>query len=900
METSSYQNNNNSGGYRKMKKCILLIVTIVFISTAILVGCSSLDKNSEILSVSLNSDIHDILIGQETSVTFVAIAEGNNPPEQISLECEKKKIGEISLDKEQSNEYNAVYVGEVTVYSDIFEVQNVTATVNKIESEPISLYFYSELTEQDYFLATEINEDILTIESEYLNEDGFILPEQIETVMKDISEYIKAKFSIGEIIHYTIDDGSIYIELANHMGYLYQPTLEGMLDGGGDVRVITVEPSTDEYSTSGFQKEMGNAKESLNNASAEYLNYTLVSEIADLIYGEIGGFAGTDKSLGGYVDKTVTIENMKRLGDCDVIIWVGHGGYNSEIGSALFIGEEGRYNESSIKYSADIQHKRIHLEKGNRIKDGSTKEKEYYCSYALTGEFFKEYLSNMDNAIVYLGACASGKDNRLARSFQDKGASVFAYSDKIRGSYEIEMRTSLFATLASKKDNSSYYTLKESLDFAQSVFGKTNSYVVTKGGIKTILDFIETGEWFESYTAELLLFSSNPNEDLKSIWQRYIPITKNKFSISVQNSKGNNDVQFSLEIKKITYTSLDNLLADDEKGNRGVPRTVFYNEYETGDNIQLELPDAVYKVTMTDVNNKNNPPVIFKLEINNGHKDAVESFTVETDFDEKPIVIILNRDEDYDPDELHEIPSAPSHTQEPSSTDVNEQKEPPVLPTHTGNDTSQTAISAAMNLITDLKKDAFVTDYGEVFTDFGLLLSFGFADFNFDGVMEFVIAFQGGSNMLTYYKIYTLESSEYLETKSSGREFEGYSFNNDIKLYFDSSKNRNIFISDYYIRDGAEYGATWIEEITYTNQRVEHNTLFNIQFNGDEGEVYYYFRDGKLTETSKSDYEARSIEFFSSLREIEFNICYIIYENYSETDLESELIESLNSFSCEK
>ena len=44
--------------------------------------------------------------------------------------------------------------------------------------------------------------------------------------------------------------------------------------------------------------------------------------------------------------------------------------------------------------------------------------------YALTPEYLRIFLPTMDEGIVYLSACRSGQDDRLAEAFLVKGAQV--------------------------------------------------------------------------------------------------------------------------------------------------------------------------------------------------------------------------------------------------------------------------------------------------------------------------------------------------------------------------------------------------------------------------------------------------------------------------------------------
>ena len=214
--------------------------------------------------VAFNSDIHDVLIGQETPVTFVAVLESNNPPNEVSLVCENRIIGELPLDKERSNEYTTVYSGTATVYSDIFEVQNVFATFGNTASKPINLNFYNNLTEEDYGEAIDFNQAIIEIEKEFADSRGYVPVESYDKAVGAVAGYAGKKLSEGAILACNVDDSGVYIEFNSHIGYLYQPSVEGVLSGEADAQIFTVEPSTEQYNSLGFRGLQSAAERKIN------------------------------------------------------------------------------------------------------------------------------------------------------------------------------------------------------------------------------------------------------------------------------------------------------------------------------------------------------------------------------------------------------------------------------------------------------------------------------------------------------------------------------------------------------------------------------------------------------------------------------------------------------------
>lgn len=69
--------------------------------------------------------------------------------------------------------------------------------------------------------------------------------------------------------------------------------------------------------------------------------------------------------------------------------------------------------------------------------------------YLITSKFVKNYFEEMDNSLVFLGACYSGKDDVLAKALLDKGAAVVVgYNDTVSMEYEMMTRTMFFYALS--------------------------------------------------------------------------------------------------------------------------------------------------------------------------------------------------------------------------------------------------------------------------------------------------------------------------------------------------------------------------------------------------------------------------------------------------------------------
>ncbi len=157
-------------------------------------------------------------------------------------------------------------------------------------------------------------------------------------------------------------------------------------------------------------------------------------------------------------DAEVSVDFLKSLSQYAVVIWHGHGGYSSAVGSFL-----GITDSFSSRYLSDLRSGRI--------------VRLYGGGMGVTGAFFDKYLqkNTNENALIYLGACLSGKDGGLADAFLDKGFDcVVANSDTISRTYNLNMIKSFFEGMSADAGN--YLTTSEALENAKLVYGEYDPY----------------------------------------------------------------------------------------------------------------------------------------------------------------------------------------------------------------------------------------------------------------------------------------------------------------------------------------------------------------------------------------------------------------------------------------
>ncbi len=276
-----------------------------------------------------------------------------------------------------------------------------------------------------------------------------------------------------EMDYYTRSEKLISIYLRSGGVYIYQPELEG-IKTAGNVQVMDVATYQPYYSEYG-------------ESWKKYLSYpddvaTKIDKAFPMYRFQNDG-SGQDHN---YDDEEVSLENIMRFSENNIIIWDGHGGYAEEYG--CFVGTGVRITaDTEKKYAGDIEEQT--LLRGDK------------GTYCITPAFIEKYFAedSLKNSILYLGICSGAQDNSLVNVLLSKGAiAVFAHDGSVEGQYDFNMVRSVFER-AVQKNGDHYYTLDESLNYAKSRHGDRDN-----NGTETQL-FYQEGyhdialDWYEEY-----------------------------------------------------------------------------------------------------------------------------------------------------------------------------------------------------------------------------------------------------------------------------------------------------------------------------------------------------------------------------------------------------------------
>ena len=331
----------------------------------------------------------------------------------------------------------AVGITGMLTYSDVIDIPIVEETLDK-------LGFYSKgiSTSELYQHYTEINNQALKIEEKYAD-DGSVSNEQLPALLEELS-VLAEQYKKQDILEsYDVEETSIFMKFKSGVGYLYIPTNKDIMSGDQAGNILTVEP----YAT-----------------SAEFLaQYILGGKSPDKAAEEI---AASLPELYAFDDAHnqdgFEIEDVGRLGNNKIIIWYGHGGYISEYGSVLG-------TSVSIKDKTSLATYAEELENGEMVLG-----KDCFC---LCPSYLDKHIADgaLKDSMVYLAACESGRDNRLADVFFRKGATlVVGNTRSIFTRYNLYMMYDFLIALTNTYDDGTYWTAEDALQYAKDENGETD------------------------------------------------------------------------------------------------------------------------------------------------------------------------------------------------------------------------------------------------------------------------------------------------------------------------------------------------------------------------------------------------------------------------------------------
>lgn len=488
------------------------------------------DDSLEQSTITLFSDIKDVIVKKEVNVTFSAKISLDEQPDEIPIICENEIIG-IMCDNGQNDDAvkkDGIYTGIVKLYSETETYREYYAQVGESYSNPVSIFFYSELTENDVDNLNKVNNRLNEIQAQYLDENGFVSKEKIPSMFDVFCEELELYVTSGVVESFRTNQDNIYIKFSSGIPFMFIPNQKDTLSSGNTGEIITLEPASSTFGVWSTYNIFIELDKKYNNL--EYQGGYDISSCANYIANAFDQYNYSSHLQ----DSNVTIDAIQSYGSGKlvngILMWEGHGAYDESIGSVLVTGEEAWLWKNIAKYSADLKDERIVTTGGLQTLGTNF----INCSYAITAKYIDTYFyeNSLQNCFVYLGACSSGIDSRLADSFINKGASVvFASVGVIGMEFEILTRTTILYNMCKEKENGQLHSAEEALEIAWATIGEYDpanegTYVTCFGDSETFRFSVDEGHPLYNDAYETYLAAANKTTESGG-WSEYLTLTAN-------------------------------------------------------------------------------------------------------------------------------------------------------------------------------------------------------------------------------------------------------------------------------------------------------------------------------------------------------------------------------------
>lgn len=465
------EQNPNSKKNNKIK-IILIISAIVLACVGIIIGIffflKGFKKSNNVVLENFSSSEIYFLANYEDSVTFTV--EAKDVSEKIILINESNdELGEMNDNgvKGDVTAKDGIYSLTISVYNSKEATAFYSAKSGDKVSNSASIYFFKP-TEDSKDIAENVKIEMKKIENKYVDGEGYVPQEKISEVISEVVNYCETLNEDGTVFSYEANQDNVVVKFASGYTMVYMPSVKGYDSIGDDVSmsIYTFQPCLEGY----------------GDFSENYIPYPLgITEAmripdtaAATIAGEYDNYSFTDSN--NYDDEEVTLERIKSIKSNQIIAWHGHGGYSQKYHSFILTGD-------SFNWLTWLQHPIYYLDNIRGYIIEATNGK-----LCITHKFVSAYCKDLNNTMIYLAACCSGKDDALANAFINNGAAaVVANNETILTLYNLIMEYTVLSTMTEVNENTgNYYTLGESLNQAKETYGETDAEYRGKGACPVI------------------------------------------------------------------------------------------------------------------------------------------------------------------------------------------------------------------------------------------------------------------------------------------------------------------------------------------------------------------------------------------------------------------------------
>ena len=313
--------------------------------------------------------------------------------------------------------------------------------IGDYETEPTSIRFFDEITEEDVRASEETGKTFEAAISDLTDSDGNVPDDKKDEAIEKLRAVAEEMQLSGEVVEYRVNsNNNLVAKLSSGITYVQDLQLEGYDQGHCDrnLNVWTCQPCKAGYS-SGLSANMAMPDAGATALDEEFDNVNFTSNLDD---------------------GAVTLNTVRSFTSNMIVLWHGHGGYDEKFHSYIVTGHK--------------------ISSGSLSSKDYTEERVVLCGdvYAFTYRFVDAYCGDLSNSLIYIGTCLSGKDGVLANSFLNKNCDLFiGNSDTIYTTYNTKMIKSFAEYLAKQKKflfffKTGHRTASEALAEAKNDNGK--------------------------------------------------------------------------------------------------------------------------------------------------------------------------------------------------------------------------------------------------------------------------------------------------------------------------------------------------------------------------------------------------------------------------------------------
>ena len=180
-----------------------------------IVGNQGEHKDDDPYQIILESDERFFLVGNDETVTFTAKSENENAG-SLELYCDDDAcLGKMHDDGMSGDETkgDGFYTLQLTATASEPGKTVYYACSKDMRSNDLEILFFDTLSEQDFQDVDYTENEIKNIEANYLDPEGYIQPDQVEQVIRDVSEYVKDLYNKGEVVWFEENESCVLAKM---------------------------------------------------------------------------------------------------------------------------------------------------------------------------------------------------------------------------------------------------------------------------------------------------------------------------------------------------------------------------------------------------------------------------------------------------------------------------------------------------------------------------------------------------------------------------------------------------------------------------------------------------------------------------------------------------------------